>query len=193
MRITHADQLVFGHDHERISAFNAADGLDQIVVLPAEGWLRHEVQDDFTIDAGLEDRAVGFEFFAELRGIGKISVMRDGDLAFGAIDRERLGVAQMRRTGGGIARVADGEGAFELLQDARIKYLRDQPHAFVGAEIDAVRGHYPGAFLPSMLQGIQAVIRQFRGIRVTENAEDTAIMFWIRLHSGFSARKYSSR
>jgi hypothetical protein len=28
---------------------------------------------------------------------------------------------------------------------------------------------------------------------VPENAEDSAIMFWIGLHSGVSARKYSSR
>src|SRR5947207_7563943 len=33
-----------------------------------------------------------------------------------------------------------------------------------------------------MLQRVQPVVSQFRGVRMTENAEDTAIMFGIFLH-----------
>ena len=72
--------------------------------------------------------------------------------------------------------------SLKLLQRWRWKNLRDQTHALVLAEGHAVERYNPSAFLTSVLQGIQAVIRQFRGIRMPENAEDTAIMFWIIVH-----------
>ena len=47
------------------------------------------------------------------------------------------------------------------------------------AELSAVAGDDARAFLAAMLQGVEAVVGQFGGIRMAENAEDTAIMFWI--------------
>jgi hypothetical protein len=44
-----------------------------------------------------------------------------------------------------------------------------------------VAGDNPGAFLSAMLEGVKTVVRQFRGIRMTENAEHTAIMFGVIL------------
>ena len=73
--------------------------------------------------------AARFQFVAQLRGVGEIAVVRDGDLAARAIDGQRLGVAQVRRAGGGIARVADGHVADEAVQDFAVENLRDQAHA----------------------------------------------------------------
>jgi hypothetical protein len=48
-------------------------------------------------------------------------------------------------------------------------------------KLPVVAGDDAGAFLSAMLQGVKTVVRQFRGIRVTENAEHTAIMFGVIL------------
>jgi hypothetical protein len=54
-----------------------------------------------------------------------------------------------------------------------------------------VAGDDAGAFLSAMLERIKAVVGQFGGIRMTENAEDSAVMFgimwligimWLSLH-----------
>jgi hypothetical protein len=44
-----------------------------------------------------------------------------------------------------------------------------------------VAGDDAGAFLAPMLERIESVVGQFRGIRVAENAEHTAIMFGVIL------------
>src|SRR5207249_4758037 len=69
------------------------------------------------------------------------------------------------------------------IEDVPGENLRHQPHAFVGAKLNAVGGDDSGAFLAAMLQGIEAVVGQFGGIRMPVNAEDPAIMFRIFLHS----------
>ena len=73
--------------------------------------------------------AAAFEFVAQLGGVGQVAVVGDGDLAARAIAGERLGVAQVGRAGGGIARVADGHVADEVVQDFAVENLRHQAHA----------------------------------------------------------------
>ncbi len=38
VRIAHADEFLFGHDDQRIGAFNAPDALEQIVLLAVPDW-----------------------------------------------------------------------------------------------------------------------------------------------------------
>ena len=95
---------------------------------------------------------------------------------------ERLGVAQVRRAGGGIAGVADGHLADQVVQDVAVEDLRHQAHALVRAKLPAVGGDDAGALLAAMLQGVEAVVGQLRGVRMAVNAEDAAIMFGIFLH-----------
>jgi hypothetical protein len=119
----------------------------------------------------------------------------DGDLAARAVHGEGLGVFELRRAGGGIAGVADGHVADEMVEDFAVENLRDEAHAAVGAEIFAVAGDDAGAFLAAMLEGVEAVVCQFSRVGVPENAEDTAVMFGIYLHRAvaqFSQRKTGS-
>ena len=108
--------------------------------------------------------------------------MRDGNLAARAIHGERLRIFQLRRAGRGITRVAESDIADEIVQDFAVENLRDEPHAFVLAEISAVTGDDAGAFLSTMLQRVKSVVSEFGGVRMTENAEHAAIMFGIMLH-----------
>src|SRR5438093_1161594 len=120
VRVAHTDEFLLGHDDERIGALDSADGLNEVIV-PAvaakafglQAGLGHEVEDDFAVHGGLEDRTAGFEFLAELSRVGEIAIVGDGNLAAGAVHRERLGVPQERGAGGGVASVADGDLAHQ--------------------------------------------------------------------------------
>ena len=180
--IANANQLVLGHDDQRVGALDAVKGSHEVVGLVAPVRLRQQVQNDLTVNTRLEDRALGLEFLTELGSVGQVTVVRDGNLAAGAIDRERLGVAQVGRTRGRVARVADGDGAGHVMQDASLEDLRDQSHAFMGVELLAVGSDDARALLAAMLEGVEAVIGQLRSIRMAVNAEDTAVMFWIVIH-----------
>src|SRR4051812_5490008 len=52
----------------------------------------------------------------------------------------------------------------------------------MGAELFSVRSHDPSAFLSPVLQRVEAVVREFGGIGMPINTENTAIMFGILLH-----------
>ncbi len=87
------------------------------------------MEDDFAVNGGLEDRALGLEFFAELGGVDEIAVVRDRELAAVGIDDERLGVLGRAGPGGRVAHVADGASALELIEVVHLEDLRDKAHA----------------------------------------------------------------
>src|SRR5207248_5758853 len=74
--------------------------------------------------------------------------------------------------------MTDRTGPFKFFQLFLSENLRDQSHALVLEEglTGAVAGHNPGAFLPAMLQSEQTVIGQHRRIRMTEYAEESAVV-----------------
>ena len=169
-RVAHTDQFLLGHHHYRVSPFQPMHGLHEVIVVAVQGGLSHEIENDLAIDGRLEHGAFGLQLVAQLRCVGQVAVMGDSDLAPNAIAGQGLGVAQMGGAGRGIARVPDGHGADQVVQNLPVKDLRDQTHAFMGAELPAIRADNAGAFLPPMLQGIKAVIGQFRGVRMPKNA-----------------------
>ena len=65
-----------------------------VSTLPPLLRLREQVQDDLAIDGGLENGAA-LQFVAQHGGVDEIAVVRDRDLAAGAIDHERLRVLQV--------------------------------------------------------------------------------------------------
>jgi len=54
--------------------------------------------------------------------------------------------------------------------------IADQPLAPFRVEPDAVEGDDAGRFLPAMLEGMQAERDNRRRIRMTEDAEDAALL-----------------
>ncbi len=181
-RVARADQFLLRHDDQRIRAFDAAHRLHERVFHAADRRLREHHDDDFAVHGRLEDESAAFEFVAEHGGVGQVAVVGDGDLAAHAIHRERLGVAEVRRAGGGIARVGDGHVADEVVQDfGVVENLRHEAHAMMLVKLAVVTGDDAGAFLSAMLERVKAVVGKFGGIRMAENAEHAAIMFGIIL------------
>src|SRR5438477_6387378 len=85
--------------------------------------------------------------------------------------------------------MTDRTGPFEFFQLFLSENLREQCHARVLEEgpAGAVAGHNPCAFLPAMLQSEQAIIGQHRRIRMTEHAEESALV----LRERFVIRRFS--
>jgi len=181
-RIPDTDKLVLSHDDQRIGAFDATYGVDQIVAVTIGAGLGHQMEDNFAIDRCLENRAFGLKLIAKFRGVGQVAIMGNRNLAAGAIHRERLSIADVGGPRRGITSMAHGNFADHVVEDIALENLRDQAHALVGVELPAVGRDYAGAFLSPVLEGIETVVRQFGGVRVSVNAKDSAIMLGIVLH-----------
>src|SRR5262249_54339177 len=104
------------------------------------------------------------------------------DLAQLTVPGQRLRIAEMRGTGGGVASVAQSHLANQSMQDVPVEDLRHQSHATVNAELLAVTSDDPRTLLAPVLQGIKTIIGQFGGIRMAVNAEHATVMFGIFLH-----------
>ncbi len=110
------------------------------------------MHDDFGIAGGLENRAAMLEVAAQFGGIGEIAVVRQGQLAFIAIDDDGLRVDQRGIAGGGVARVADGGRARQARQHLRLEDFLHQAHALFEMQVGAIGRDDAGRFLAAMLQ-----------------------------------------
>jgi len=78
--------------------------------------------------------------------------------------------------------MANTDVSDHVMQNVALKYLRNESHPLVSVEELAIGGYDPSALLTTVLQGVKAIVRQFRGIGMTVNAEDATIVFWVALH-----------
>ena len=149
-----------------------------------------QMDNDFAVAGRLKNRALFLQFGPQPRCVGQIAVVADGDLAAGAVDDQRLGVLDVGAARGGVADVADGQMPGQRAENVFVEHLSDQPHTPVGTQVHAIRRGDAGAFLPAVLERVQSVVRQFRCIRMTVNAEQATIMpwprAWFRIHQGVS-------
>lgn len=141
------------------------------------------MDDDFAIDGGLEDGALGFEFFSELRGVGEVAVVRNGQSAFGAIRGERLRVINGGGAGGGIASMANGNVAVEIAHHLRGEHIFHQAHTSVDKKLFAIAGGDPGAFLSAVLKCVVPVIGHLGSVGLPVDAKDAAVVFRIVWHA----------
>src|SRR6202043_2057644 len=68
---------------------------------------REQVDDDFRVAIGLENRTAMLELAAPLRGVGKVAVMPESNFSLVAIDQYRLRIEQRFVASRGIPGVAD--------------------------------------------------------------------------------------
>ena len=182
MGVAGSNQFVFSENDQRIRTFDASHGLDQGTLVPIAGGLGQEMQDDLAVHRGLENGSAGLEFLAQLSRVGEVAVVADGDASLGAVHGQGLGIDDVRRTGGRIARVPNAGMAHQTMQNIAGEDLRHQPHAPVDVEGLAVGGDDTGTLLPPVLKGVEAVVGQFGGIRMPMDAKDPAVMLRMVLH-----------
>ena len=137
--------------------------------------MRDELDDDFGIRCGLEVSAVALQPRAHIAQVHQVAVVRNRDQAFGGIHANGLRIQQCRVAGGGVAGVADGHGAGQLLQHVVGKDLRDQTHALDVGKVLAVGRGNAGRLLSAMLQARRGRDRPARCIGMAVNGDDAAL------------------
>src|SRR6478609_6087416 len=140
------------------------------------------MKDDLAVGRCLEDGTFALEFVAQDIGVDQIPVMSNRELAAKAIDHEGLRVFDRARAGRRITRMPDRARPLEPCQFVLTEHLRNQAHIAMQLKGRArsVGGHDARAFLPAMLKSEKSVVRQDSRIRVTEHAEDAALVHRIR-------------
>ena len=158
MRVARDEDPVSGQKHQRKRAFQLQQRFAERSGKRPLARPRDQMQNHFGIAGGLENGAVAFQFAAQFSGIGDVAVVRDRDVSFIAGDRKRLGIEQHRIAGGRIAGVADGGFAGQSSQHFRRENFGHVAHALVAINFAAVAGRDAGAFLPAMLERVEAQV-----------------------------------
>jgi hypothetical protein len=177
-RIAHADQLLGGQRHQRISAFDLLQGVDQLFDHRAFVAAGRQMDDDLGIGGRLEDGAFLHQLGAQRIGVGEIAVMGDGDAAARQVREQGLNVAHRRAARRGIAVVADGVialqvgGVIALLAED----VADQARMTLGDELAVIVGDDTGRLLTAVLQRMQTENGQRAGAGVPENAKNAALL-----------------
>ena len=176
-RIARADQLLVGHRHQRIGAFDGAQGFDEAVDQAVALGLRDQMQDDFGVGGGLHHGAVAHQFASQGQPVGEIAVVADREPAGIELGEQRLHVAQDGRTCRGVADVADGGVAGKALDHlAAGEGVADEAEPAFTVKSGAVEGDDAGGLLAAMLQGVQSERGDGGGLGVAEDAEHAAFL-----------------
>ena len=175
--VAQRDDAAFGQDNKGVRPAHAIargeDGFLKILLFGKAA--RNEVHENFAVAAGLEDGAFAFQFVAEFRGIGQVAVMGQCDLNAANPDDQRLGVLANRNPRCGIAHMADGLVALQLLAEGSLViYVWHKPHPRVQPDVFAVIACDARAFLPAMLEGVQTEIGHPSRFRMSRNTKNSA-------------------
>src|SRR2546425_333490 len=121
-------------------------------------------------------RSTLFPYTTLFRSVGEVAVVAERDFALVAIDHDGLSVEKRLVAGGGVTRVADGQAARELRDDARLKNFFDLAHRAVHVQLFAIARNDARRLLATMLEGVEAKVGEVGCFGVAEDAEDTTLV-----------------
>src|SRR5216684_3384869 len=175
-RIADGVKLVEREEQERVRAFHlverVADGPGEIPRCAAG----NQMDDDFRVAGGLEDRAAMLELAPPVAGIGEIAVVAERELAFVAVNQDGLAIVQRSVSGGGIPRMTYRGIARKLGNHVGLEDFFDFAHGAVRVQVHAVARDDARRFLAAMLQRVQAKVSELGCLGMAEDAEHTAFV-----------------
>ena len=131
------------------------------------------IDDGFGIGGAMEDAAVQLMLCTQGTGVDQVAVVAQGQVSLHMADDDGLDVVVVFSAGGGVADVADGDISLaETVKALPVKHFADQAVPFVMAEYAVAGNRDAAAFLPPVLQGIQAKV-DFPGYRPFFRGPDT--------------------
>jgi hypothetical protein len=89
-------------------------------------------------------------------------------------EQEWLDIDDAATSTGGVADVSDGGIAPQACQVGLMEYIGDQPFAPVNKELLVIGGDDAAAFLPAVLEGMEAIVGDFGSIFDMDGSEHTA-------------------
>lgn len=167
------------HDQEREGALEHVQRIDDgedAGPVAEPGLLLDQVGQNLAIGRRLEEAALVLKVVAQEFRIDDVPVVRHGEIARIVTEKERLHVLDAAASGRRVAHVADGHVAAQRSELLLVEDLGNQAVALDAAERAVVHGHDSGALLSAMLQCVEAVIGQRRGIGHPEDAEHAALL-----------------
>jgi len=174
--VTNGHEFVLGDKNEGVRALELLAGVDDAEDEGAVLGGGDEVEDDLGVGGGVEDGARVLEVGPESAVVDEVTVMRDTDGAESVTGDEGLDVFEHGLSGGGVADVADGEAAGELVQLGLVEDVGDEAHAGDGLEDVVVNGYDSGAFLAAVLERVEGEVAEAGGLRVAVDADDAALL-----------------
>ena len=163
-RVAHGKELGIGHHCEAERSYHPGHGVPDFLGDGDAGRTGDHPGEDLGIGCSLEELPLLLQFQAEGERVGEVAIVRDGQFTEVTLDTHRASVADAVRAGSGVARVADGEVAGEILQVLLIERLRDEPEAGVAGNVMAIGRRDTGALLSPMLQRVEREERDARHI-----------------------------
>ena len=145
-----------------------------------------DIGNDFGVAGRVENRAVHFQFPAQLGGVGQVAVVRKRHTAFDVVDHHRLRVLGRVAAGGAVTDVTDGHlPVAERFERVFFKHVVDESRAFVAMNHAVVVDGDAAAFLPAVLERKQRVIGAGGNVSgfVAVNAEHAAFFMNTVEHS----------
>src|ERR1019366_3378007 len=130
----------------------------------------------FRVRARRENRALFLQLGADLAGVYEVAVVRDRERTLVRVVHDGLRVLEERLARRRIPDVADRRGAGQAGEPSLVEDVGDVSHPLL--DRDPVSGPCDdaGGLLSPVLHRVEAEIRQIRGIRVAEDAEDPALV-----------------
>jgi hypothetical protein len=118
----------------------------------------------FGVGRGLENRTLYFQVATDVTGVDDVSVVTQGEITGVMSEQEWLDIDDAATSTGGVADVSDGGIAPQARQVGLMEYIGDQSFAAVDKELLMIGSDDAAAFLPSVLECMEAVIRDFGGV-----------------------------
>ncbi len=158
-RVAYSDQLIFGHDYQRVSALQASHGVRRTLFPGGTGRFCVHFGDDFRVRSAGKRGAPLFEFRAQGSGVDHVAIVAHRDRQpVVAVGDYWLCVGSFGRSGRGVSGVADGDMAGQPFKVLFTECLCDQAHRGVKEHVPAVRRSDAGRLLPAVLQGEETKI-----------------------------------
>src|SRR2546425_4201204 len=158
---------------------------------------RDEMDQHFSITAGLKNRPLRFQPMTNFQCIYQVAIVRQSHHPFVRLHSDGLRIEQRRISRGGITRVSNGQRATQSGQRFFGKDIRHQPHRLVHVQRQPIGGNDSSRLLSPMLQRVKSQIGQRLRLRVPVNRHHSAFFskfiernhLVTRKHFEFSNRK----
>ncbi len=174
MRVSEAEQLALGDRRDRVRALDAFHRvrhrlLERLVVVPDQGC------DHLCVRGGRQLDALLRQLLSQRGRVDEVAVVTERDRAHPAVVEDRLRVRPVRRAGGRVARVPDGNVTVQAVQRLLVEDLGDETELAHRREAAALGDGDPRRFLPAMLEREEAEVGQARDVALGgPDAEDAA-------------------
>ena len=176
MRIARREDPLPGENEDRVPPLHVEQRLGQRGGNVGRLRARDEVQYDFRIRRGREERARRFEPPPDLASVDEVSVVRERERSAPGREDDRLRVREKRCAGRRVPHVTDGRATRKSGEPRFIEDVGDVAHLPFDEKLLPVERGDPGRLLPAVLERVEAQVRDVGGVLGVGDPENAAFV-----------------